>query len=771
MAHYRQSALAVADGLPAPLALAAVGAPGSASWPELRARFAQDLWFSPDLAAPSLRVALGAGAFRGFGGLFVEPPRLAITHGNLLARSGGDAWLLFADAFGATFHRATPDEMRWRADAGPAAAGAAHRPRDALLARRRARAARGGRRHQLRQLADQRRAHHVAEPRDRAGRAGVGSVKRPLRGLPALAEAWAARWPDALAIWSRFTRLRPPTLCLSETQAKKEGLTGSFAMIRLTDQAVIVSLPQIIDNKITDYPVEILAHEIGHHILAPATLADHARMIARMRWALPTVEQHAPMVANLYTDLVINDRLQRSAELRMADVFRALGGDGDAGAVWAVYMRIYEILWNLPRASLGGGKTDDRMEGDAWLGARLLRSYARDWLDGSGRFAALLLPYLLDDQKSLDKIQALLDTRGAAAGGDPAGLTGIDAGEREGAIHPAQDPELSGLAPSEVAPGGAGAAAGAGAGQSRQPFEYGEILRAAGVEISEHEAAIRYYRERALPHLVAFPSRRMPVGTEPLPEGLEPWDIGHPIDAVDWLQSVLVSPHVVPGMTTVQRVYGTSEGREPARQPLDLDLYVDSSGSMANPQRDVSFPALAGAIICLSALRAGARVQATLWSGKNQFITTDGFVRDEHAILGVLTGYFGGATAFPIHVLRDTFAERKPDARDAHILVVSDDGVSTMFNDDERGQSGWEVTRAALARAGGGGTMVLQLGQGWDAAEPQFEAYQAIQRARDELGFHVYPVATWDDLVAFARDFSRQKYGAAASDGSAHRRH
>ena len=29
------------------------------------------------------------------------------------------------------------------------------------------------------------------------------------------------------------------------------------------------------------------------------------------------------------------------------------------------------------------------------LGARLIRSYARDWLDGSGKFAALCLPYLL----------------------------------------------------------------------------------------------------------------------------------------------------------------------------------------------------------------------------------------------------------------------------------------------------------------------------------------------------------------------------------------
>src|SRR6266487_5602724 len=136
---------------------------------------------------------------------------------------------------------------------------------------------------------------------------------------------WMDAWPVALEAWSKFTRLRPPNLCLTDSEAKQEGLTGSFAMIRLQDQSVIVSLPQVAACHLEGYAVEILAHEIGHHVLAPATLTDHARMIARMRWTLPTVERHAPMVANLYTDLLINDRLQRSAALRLADVYRALG--------------------------------------------------------------------------------------------------------------------------------------------------------------------------------------------------------------------------------------------------------------------------------------------------------------------------------------------------------------------------------------------------------------------------------------------------------------
>jgi len=586
--------------------------------------------------------------------------------------------------------------------------------------------------------------------------------------IEALGERWMAAWPEALAAWSRFTRLRAPTLCLTVKQAMSEGLTGSFAMIRLSDQAVIVSLPEVAASHVEPFPVEVLAHEIGHHVLAPATLTDHARSLARMRRALPTVEHHAPMVANLYTDLLINDRLQRSAALRMADVYQALARSAgptpkEGGALWTLYVRIYEILWRLERGSLGGGPTDDRIEGDAWLGARLVRSYARQWLDGSGRFAALLLTYLLEDTKSESRIKPLLDTARAAAGGDPAGLTELDPEEERGAIHPAADPALTGdddpaddaevqAKPNEPTEVSENAPA---RGQARQPFEYGEILKAAGITLTEHQAAVRYYRERALPHLVRYPSRRVPETEEPLPEGLEPWDLGRSLDDVDWLQSVLVSPQVVPGVTTVQRVWGTTEGAEPRRIPLDLDIYVDSSGSMANPQKQLSFPALAGAIVCLSALRAGARVQATLWSGTHQVRKTEGFVRDETKVLAVLTGHLGGATAFPIHVLRDTYAARRPDVveRPTHILVVSDDGVTTMFDKDERGQSGWDIAASSLARAGGGGTLVLNLDR-----EP--DNYPDLARARGE-GWQIHRVSSWEGLLDFAREFSRRAYGGA----------
>lgn len=624
--------------------------------------------------------------------------------------------------------------------------------------------------------------------------------------LTALSSEWSDQWPAALDLWSPFTRLRPPVLCTTPEEEQAAGLTGSFAMIRLVDQTVVVSLRQIATRGLERFPLEILGHEIGHHILCPADLADNARLLARIRRALPSVEGHAPLVANLYADLLINDRLQRRRGLDMAGMYRTLGPGDPDDTFWRFYLRTYEVLWSVPRgelcgpppppaplaspsspnrqahaptdatdgepATVGSPATemdDGRIEADAALASRLIRSYASHWLDGGGRFAALCLPYLLaHDPDGQGAWTIWADAVHAGAGGVPAGLTEVDDDEAGGAIHPAFDPALNGLGdlgrdldldrrgppPSEPAEPRTGTATGS-AGQYRQPFEYGELLRACGLELDPEEVAVRYYRERAARHLVPFPSVRTPSATDPLPEGTEPWDVGSPLADVDWVATVTASPVVIPGVTTLQRTWGTSSGTEPDEVPLDLDLYVDSSGSMPDPTVTVSYLTLAGAIVALSALRAGARVQVTLWSGTHQFTCTPGFTRDEQAVLRVLTGFFGGGTAFPIHKLRDTFAGRPPDGpgpgdRPAHVLIVSDDGVTTMFDPDERGADGREVTNHALRQAGGGGTMVLNL---WNdlAADPQLVQAQAD-------GWAVHVVRDWPDLVTFARAFSRTTY-------------
>ena len=103
MAHYREGALRMAGALPEPLVLATLDMTGPVT--PLLERLRADAWFNPDAAASAPWPVARAGAFRGFGGVFALPPVIALHHGQWVATSGDEHWLLTADAFGATFHR------------------------------------------------------------------------------------------------------------------------------------------------------------------------------------------------------------------------------------------------------------------------------------------------------------------------------------------------------------------------------------------------------------------------------------------------------------------------------------------------------------------------------------------------------------------------------------------------------------------------------------------------------------------------------------------
>lgn len=567
-----------------------------------------------------------------------------------------------------------------------------------------------------------------------------------------LAARWRRAWPDALAAWSAYTLLREPRFFEGNREARKKGLAGQIAAITLDDNRVNVNLATVRDRGLEDLALPILAHEVGHHVYVPGSLTDNGRLvaaIARMLTGLPP--SAARMLANLYGDLLINDRLARRANVDVAAVYRKLRQPDSESGVWRVYTRAYEHLWRLPAGALAPDGLTPEQEADAQLVARIVRSFAGEWLRGARRFATVMYRWLADDEAAKREQPYVVLGLGDAgeAGGDvvPDGLAEIDpseVGDDDGFDDDILDPFREGTGKPKETDRNVPSK-----GQFREPFEYGQVLKALGLTVSDEDAAARYYKERALPHLLPFPRRRSPHAVEPLAEGWESWSAGDPLEELDVEGSILQSPVLVPGVTTMRRVYGESPGTDPARTPVDLDLYVDCSGSMPNPRVDVSYLALAGTILAVSALRAGARAQATLWSGPGDFRTTGGFVTDERKILAVITGYLGGSTAFPLHILRDTFAARTAADPPAHVAVVSDDGIDTMLSPDEKGTAGATIARAALARARGGGTLVLNLGGRTLPAADAFE----------EIGFRVHSVSAWEDLLAFARAFVRETYG------------
>ena len=580
--------------------------------------------------------------------------------------------------------------------------------------------------------------------------------------LDTLRSRWEACWPDALAAWSSFTKLHRPTWCFSAEDEKREGLSASFAMIRLVDHTVVISLRQVAEYGLEDFATEVLAHEIGHHVYTPADLEDNARLLACIRAALPSCESYASLIANLYSDLLLNDRLQRDAGLDMTGVYEAIvDHDGSpTDKLWRMYLRTYEVLWNLPSQTLVHGEVSSSVNLDATLGARLIRAYGKHWLEGGGRFAALCLSYLLErsDQQGVGAWGVVLDTQQAGQGeAVPDGMAAIRDIERDGAVHPHDDPDLSGVAaqPDEESsaaerpgPGGQRARVGGQKNEYRSPSGYIELMESLGVEVDENELLIRYYKELARPHLIEFPTREMPAGSDPLPEGVEPWDLAAPVSRIDWMQSVIRSPQIIPGVTTVQRTYGTTAGFQPDKQPVDVYLGIDCSGSMSNPRYRLSYPVVAGTVITLSALRAGAKVMTCLSGEPGEYTSTEGFERNERANLGVLTSYLGTGYAFGILRLKEAFMDAERRDRPCHILVVTDSDLFQMLAEVK---DGWGIAHSAAQTAGGGATCVL------DMASPGRYA-DGVARLRD-IGWNVHFVNSEEGLVDFAREFSKMKYG------------
>ena len=100
--------------------------------------------------------------------------------------------------------------------------------------------------------------------------------------------------------------------------------------------------------------------------------------------------------------------------------------------------------------------------------------------------------------------------------------------------------------------------------------------------------------------------------------------------------------------------------------------------------------------------------------------------------------------------MRDTYALRTKKNKNVHILQISDDGITTMFNVDEKGNSGKNIAEMALQNARAGGTFVLNLWNDWKKDKLLVQAH--------EMGWDIHIVRKWEELLIFAKEFSKKKY-------------
>lgn len=599
---------------------------------------------------------------------------------------------------------------------------------------------------------------------------------------PLLAMAEAV-WPRAQRVWSPVTRLHRPTLL-------EKPVKDALAWIDLRTMSVHVNLRRATPLMGTtaarsagqeELVLALLAHEVGHYVLAPGDMTTAARIHMRVRSGLIDCDEQVGMVANLWCDLLINDELQRHRGVSMISLLEAVSEcwdrqeteshgreipDASGPQWWPTYLRCYEIAWELVPGTLHRQRVAG--EAEARLMARLARVYASAPVQGAAGFAALLRPMIMDEDLQQKRSQRLRMSGRGGSGRQCGGITGVgelpvsvigDTDLLKPVIHPAQDPLVLGAglsaprAPEDSQNNNDGALLQDTLSRSQniQPADLSAVARSLGVDMPALEIASRYYQESAAPYLVRLPPARRAGRDDPLMGNLETWETGEDLADIDWSATMAASPWVVPGVTTRRRHFERDPGEDQHMVPTNLDLYLDSSGSMPDPAVRLSPVALAGAILALSALRSGARVQATTWSGPEQIAGTDGFTQNTQEVLAAIVAHFGGSTSFPLGILSRTHLAARADGvgrPPCHIAVVSDDGVVSMFADhrsDECAKTSNEegIAVRALTAAGGGGTLLLN-------TEPRH-----VKGLRLPGGYAVHSVRNLDEVRRFSADLAR----------------
>jgi hypothetical protein len=498
-------------------------------------------------------------------------------------------------------------------------------------------------------------------------------------GSDEMAALVAAAWPKAQEFWSKFLLLGAP---VDGTAA------GSVAQIDLATRQVSMDLSLIREKKLCDCVTGILAHEIGHHVRYPGTLAVHARMRMLERSLLPLREYS---LTNLFSDLMINDALRPQFGDQICRVYQSFARDYNwkADPAFIFYLAVYEERWGREPGSIMGAKCAAEF-GKEYPGYRAEAQVLGQNLFALGPnlytqflyFVSVAAKYAMLKNGS----EPLAADPYACGCGEPsaddwADALTPDARERE-AIKRASEAGW-------VARHTADRMTDAQATDRRmaQLPGYGE---ADANRVPEVMAA--YYRQQAERFFVRPPAQ-LRKGEETTPTTIEDWDAGDAVRDIDWGATLLQRGAQLGAVMPLKRQkVAEAEGFEaPLWQPR-VEIYLDVSGSMPDPRRTRNAMTLAAQVLITGAIRAGGWARVTLYSTSP--LQHREWCRSEAELSRFLMRYIGGGTEFPFPLLRESVATC---VNDQPIRVVITDHDFEANYKSKRDNAG--IVAEAIARS------------------------------------------------------------------------
>jgi hypothetical protein len=473
---------------------------------------------------------------------------------------------------------------------------------------------------------------------------------------PDLEALVAECWPRAQAHWSRFLLLRPPADDASQP---------TVAHIDLGTRQVGLHYRLIRAKGLLDCVEAILAHEVGHHVRYPATLAVQARLRLLEKALLP-LEGYS--VINLFTDLLINDTLRPALEEQLVRVYQAFAGEAqwERDPAFLFYLAVYEERWQREPGSLMGpahtafGQSYPDYRAEAQVLGQDLFHLGPNLYTQFLYFVSVVSHYVPPPrQESPVSLDPYACGCGEPSAEDWAEALTPDARERE-AIGRAR---REGWIRKEAA--------------ERMTDRDALARRIATLPGSGTEDATRvpevmaaYYRREAERYLLRPPPQRV-WGEATTPTTLEEWEPGEPLRDVDWIATLSQRGPLLGAAQPLRRQrVAEAEGWEvPLWQPR-IEVYLDVSGSMPDPRVTRNAMTLAAQVLVTGAVRAGGWARAVLYSSAPVVFWE--WCRSETELSRFLMHYVGGGTDFPFELLGKSVAECRA-AQPVRVVITDGD--------------------------------------------------------------------------------------------------
>jgi hypothetical protein len=397
----------------------------------------------------------------------------------------------------------------------------------------------------------------------------------------------------------------------------------------------------------------LLDHGITHYTFCPWDFYTHVMLYAEAKRVVSDKDL-AKQVANYFMDVVSDTHCVKERETGIPELYRHLKRSPIEETIASLYQKIWGIDLGVS-SSLKGSKANESVV------RRLTRIPYLDrsrWSESIQRFARSIKPLLLQEQEE--------QREGTGAGeGSSLGDHDLDRYSNEEIDQGLRDYARKSMALSEF----------------REIVEdFGEEFKEIGYSMEGGmgrgrgtliDADILFYMKLAESY--SLPIRKTSVDKKGIlhPHSHAPWEVGTPYHDVDVWTSF---GKIMPGITQIWRKR-EGKGRGRIDGVPDCFIAVDSSGSMINPRKSLSYAVLGAACAADAYLRNDARVAVYNFSdapmGGKDILD---YTHKREEIYRVLCKYFGGGTALDLEDILSLVQGRK----NLDLFIITDMKITNL---------------------------------------------------------------------------------------------